>query len=107
MKTMLSILFAFLAIFVPSVFAQADLASQVDPFIGTKFTAHHDSGDTIPGATLPFGMLYWSPDSAKGSFYHYDDLTTRGFSLLHLSGPGCDVYGDVPIFPMLGLPAQP
>ncbi len=32
---------------------------------------------------------------------------TRGFSLTHLSGPGCGVYGDVPIMPILGLPAAP
>ncbi|RRA49322.1 GH92 family glycosyl hydrolase [Acidipila sp. EB88] len=83
-----------------------DPVSQVDPFIGTQTSALKDNGNTVPGATLPFGMLYWSPDPIEG-IYRYEQPVTRGFSLMHLSGPGCGVYGDVPIFPMLGLPAQP
>lgn len=86
--------------------AQTDPASQVDPYIGTQLTAKIDGGNTIPGATRPFGMLYWSPDPPEGEFYSYPNLSTRGFSLTHLSGPGCGVYGDVPILPMLGLPQQ-
>jgi predicted alpha-1,2-mannosidase len=52
-------------------------------------------------------MIYWSPDPVSGFSYNYDQSTTRGFSLTHLSGPGCGVFGDVPIFPMLGLPTLP
>ena len=51
---------------------------------------------------MPFGMLYWSPDRTDGTFYRYEGSKTRGFSLNHLSGPGCGVYGDVPILPLLG-----
>jgi predicted alpha-1,2-mannosidase len=87
--------------------AQSDPYSQVDPFIGTQTSSQHDNGNTVPGATRPFGMLYWSPDPVDGAFYRYENPVTRGFSLMHLSGPGCGVYGDVPIFPMLGLPTQP
>jgi predicted alpha-1,2-mannosidase len=47
-------------------------------------------------------MLYWSPDRADGTFYRYEGTAARGFSLTHLSGPGCSVYGDVPILPILG-----
>jgi predicted alpha-1,2-mannosidase len=90
-----------------SIAAQTDPVSQVDPFIGTQLTDKVDGGNTIPGATLPFGMLYWSPDPPEGEFYSYPNLSTRGFSLTHLSGPGCGVYGDIPILPMLGLPSQP
>jgi predicted alpha-1,2-mannosidase len=87
--------------------AQNDPVSQVDPFIGTQTSALLDNGNTVPGATRPFGMLYWSPDPADGGIYRYETPTTRGFSPMHLSGPGCGVFGDIPIFPMLGLPAQP
>lgn len=52
-------------------------------------------------------MLYWSPDPVSGSFYRYEENSTRGFSLTHLSGTGCGVFGDVPILPMLGVPDQP
>ncbi len=98
-----------------------DLASQVDPFIGTSANLTKGEsvpridqyGNTVPGAVRPFGMLYWGPDAIdaipgnRNNFYRFDDTSTRGFSLTHLSGPGCSVYGEVPILPMLGLPAEP
>ena len=87
--------------------AQLDLASQVDPFIGTEISTQLDFGNVSPGATLPFGMLYWSPDPVGGQFYNHREPVTRGFSLTHLSGPGCGVLGDVPILPMLGIPSSP
>lgn len=82
--------------------AQADVASHVDPFIGTSTNWIQDVANTLPGATVPFGMLYWSPDRVDGNFYKFEGTTTRGFSLTHLSGPGCSVFGDVPILPILG-----
>jgi predicted alpha-1,2-mannosidase len=66
-----------------------------------------DNGNTLPGAVRPFGMLYWSPDNVQGTFYRREDRNTRGFSLTHLSGPGCGVYGDVPILPIAGTPQLP
>jgi predicted alpha-1,2-mannosidase len=84
-----------------------DLASQVNPFVGTSTSWIRDNANTLPGAVRPFGMLYWSPDRVDGTFYRYEGTTTRGFSLTHLSGPGCSVYGDVPILPTLGAVQQP
>lgn len=84
-----------------------DPASQVDPFIGTALNAIQDNANTLPGAVRPFGMLYWSPDNVQGTFYRRGDSNTRGFSLTHLSGPGCSVYGDVPILPIVGVPELP
>ena len=81
--------------------------SQVNPMIGTGISSQRDHGNTVPGATLPLGMLYWSPDPVDGQFYDYGEPVTRGFSLTHLSGPGCGVYGDVPILPILGTPEYP
>jgi predicted alpha-1,2-mannosidase len=80
----------------------SDPASLVNPFIGTSTSWIQDNGNTLPGAVRPFGMLYWSPDRADGTFYRYEGTEARGFSLTHLSGPGCSVYGDVPILPVLG-----
>jgi predicted alpha-1,2-mannosidase len=84
-----------------------DPASFVDPFIGTSMSSIQDFGNTLPGATRPLGMLYWSPDNVAGTFYRQEDKSTRGFSLTHLSGPGCSVFGDVPILPIVGLPQLP
>jgi predicted alpha-1,2-mannosidase len=86
---------------------RGDLASRVNPFIGTSTSWILDNANTLPGATRPFGMLYWSSDRTDGTFYRYEGTRTRGFSLTHLSGPGCSVYGDVPILPVLGKVLQP
>lgn len=82
-----------------------DPASHVNPFVGTSPSPLGEPGNTNPGATRPFGMLYWGPDQVKGRYYRFDNTSTRGFSLTHLSGTGCPAFGDVPILPMLGTPA--
>ncbi len=66
----------------------------VNPFIGTA-----EGGNTFPGATLPFGMFQWGPDTQADGWYHYPDKAIRGFSLTHISGAGCSIYADVPILP--------
>jgi predicted alpha-1,2-mannosidase len=100
-------LLAFLLTISSAAAAQTDLASFADLFVGTQTNSQNDGGHTLPGATRPFGMIYWSPDSVEGPFYRYERAATRGFSLTHLSGPGCGVYGDVPLMPILGLPIMP
>jgi predicted alpha-1,2-mannosidase len=63
-------------------------------------------GNTFPGANVPFGMVQWSPDTMPtynaGGGYQYGDESLWGYSLTHLSGPGCGAGGDVPILPMTG-----
>ena len=76
----------------------------VNTFVGT---AGPDMGNTYPGAALPFGMMQWSPETVTGfvkhdGSYFYGDDEIRGFSLNHLSGPGCPIMGDVPIMPFIG-----
>jgi putative alpha-1,2-mannosidase len=81
-------------------------ASLVDPMIGTgSGGATVGQVDTFPGASAPFGMLTFSPDTPSrpdGGGYNYDDSSITGFSLTHLSGPGCGAYGDFPILPTTG-----
>ena len=67
-----------------------------------------------PGASVPLGMVQFSPDSvpgrqvATGSGFDAADTAISGFSLTHLSGSGCAMYGDVPILPVAGgVPADP
>src|SRR5437660_236161 len=91
---------------------QSDLAQYVNPFAGTdagqlNFGLGGASGNTFPGATLPFGMVQWSPDTSPSrpdhaGGYTYGDTVIRGFSLTHLSGTGCPIYQDVPFMPMIG-----
>ncbi len=79
----------------------------VDTFVGTGVGGTSvGSIDTFPGADMPFGMLQWSPDTspdrAFGGGYAFKDSAISGFSLTHMSGPGCAVYGDIPILPTVG-----
>lgn len=71
----------------------------VNPMIGTA-----GDGNTVPAATLPFGMIQWGPDTSpgKGYLYRYADTKIRGFSMTHMSGPGCPIYGDIPVLPWTG-----
>jgi predicted alpha-1,2-mannosidase len=79
---------------VSTIKGQERLINSVDPMIGTT-----NGGNTYPGATLPFGMIQWSPDTDQ-NFYFYDQKKIRGFSLTHLSGGGCPLFGDMPILPL-------
>ena len=81
-------------------------ASEVDPRIGTGGDGH-----LFPGATLPFGMIQLSPDTAMPDFkhaykwaagYQYGDPTIMGFSHTHFSGSGHSDLGDVLVMPISG-----
>ena len=95
-------------------------ASLVNPFVGTasvpgwtpnSFVGAQTSGNTFPGADVPFGMVQWSPDTptrVNTGGYNYDDTSIIGYSLTHLSGTGGPAEGDVPILPVVGtVPADP
>jgi predicted alpha-1,2-mannosidase len=89
----------------PVLFAVcAAQSAYVNPFVGTSLSPLGEPGNTNPGATRPFGMLFWGPDQVKGRYYRYENTSTRGFSLTHLNGTGCPAFGDVPILPVLGTP---
>jgi predicted alpha-1,2-mannosidase len=84
-------------------------AGLVKPLVGTEvgapeFGTGGGGGNTFPGATMPFGMLGWSPDTEPALLnrpggYSYDDHLIRGFSLKHVSGAGCSIYQDVSLLP--------
>ncbi|MEU6324359.1 lectin [Streptomyces sp. NPDC047009] len=78
-----------------------DPASLVNPLIGTSGAV-----DTFPGPDMPAGMVQWGPDTTPnrpdGGGYEYNDNKISGYSLTHVSGPGCPVAGDLPILPVTG-----
>jgi predicted alpha-1,2-mannosidase len=94
----------------------ADLAGHVNLFAGTRpGPGTFGGGHNFPGATLPFGMVQWGPDTTpsaphSGGYDHRDNHIS-GFSLTHLSGAGCALYGDFPFLPTTepidSSPAQP
>jgi predicted alpha-1,2-mannosidase len=93
----------------PPGLAVSDPAQYVNAYVGTRpggpdFGNGGGAGMTFPGADAPFGMLQWSPDSVTHQHggYTYDDNRIKGFSLTHISGPGCSDYGNIPFMPTLG-----
>jgi predicted alpha-1,2-mannosidase len=81
-------------------YAIQNLTQYVKPMCGTAA-----DGDVYPGATAPFGMIQWSPDTGAGNHcggYAYEDSSIRGFSLDHLSGAGCTYGGNFAFMPVLG-----
>ena len=104
-----------------STTAATDPAALVNPLIGTT-----NGGNDYPGATLPLGMLAWSPEEPRnrprqqvegvpGSMrddpgrpaapggYEYTSNRISGFSLTHLMGTGCaGASGDIPFMPYVG-----
>ena len=93
------------ALATPSLAAEQH-AAEVDPRIGTGGDGH-----LFPGATVPFGMIQLSPDTAMPDFkhaykwaagYQYGDPTIMGFSHTHFSGSGHSDLGDVLVMPIAG-----
>lgn len=80
--------------------AAAGAVDFVDPLIGTDFT-----GNTYPGAQVPFGMVQLSPDNGLSGWdriagYFYPDSTIAGFSHTHLSGTGAGDLYDISFMPV-------
>lgn len=105
------ILAALFASAIPAAAAPLNPTLLVNPFIGTSTTPDgSDVIDDFPGADVPFGMVQWSPDTPSqnaGGGYEYQDKAITGFSLTHLSGPGCSVFGDIGMLPTTGTVTDP
>ena len=76
------------------------LTGYVNPLVGTDGHGH-----TTPAAIVPFGMIQLGPDTRLEGWdgcsgYHYSDDTLYGFSHTHLSGTGCEDYGDLLLMPI-------
>src|SRR5215218_6508235 len=94
----------------PAHAAPLALTQYVNPFIGTDDSNSPNpvgggaGGSTYPGATVPFGMLQFSPDTptASPSGYRDKDRTIEEFSLTHFDGAGCANNEDIGLLPVTG-----
>jgi len=89
-----------------------NLVQFAKPMCGTGTVRGTAAGanDTFPGATAPFGMIQWSPDTDAGrhiSGYDDSDLRISGFSMDHISGAGCSYGEDFQFMPVLGAEQTP
>jgi predicted alpha-1,2-mannosidase len=81
---------------------QAQVATKVDPFLGID-----GGGNTIPGPSLPFGMIKPGPDvganQANSGWEPKGPI--NGFSQTHVSGTGGGPkYGNILVQPTTGAP---
>ncbi|MGZ3542195.1 MAG: GH92 family glycosyl hydrolase [Vulcanimicrobiaceae bacterium] len=85
---------------VPSLAHAASPVTMVNPIVGSS-----NGADTFPGPDYPLGMIQFGPDTTSqpsGGGYEYTDKAITGFSLTHVSGPGCPVANDLGILPVEG-----
>jgi predicted alpha-1,2-mannosidase len=104
-KLLLAVLVSGTALGLPAQSQLSDRASQVNPLIGTT-----NGGNVFPGATMPFGMVQFSPEAsptnakrmiAAPGGYEYHSTKIRGFSLTNVEGWGCaGGSGDIPWMPV-------
>ena len=88
----------------------SDPVALVNTFVGTSHAPDADNAYMFPGADAPLGMVQWSPDTpthTPSAGYTYADTAITGFSLTHLSGAGCDIYGDFRFLPTVGAVTDP
>lgn len=84
-----------------------NLVQYAKPMCGTGTARGTAAGanDTFPGATVPFGMIQWSPDTEAGRHmggYSDTDTHISDFSVDHISGAGCGYGEDFAMMPILG-----
>ncbi|MDN7933928.1 glycoside hydrolase family 92 protein [Burkholderia metallica] len=88
------------------------LTQFVNPLIGTQVNSDSGyAGNVNPGATVPFGMVNFGPNTPRYDFNGSGGyLSSRGassgtidfFSVTHLSGVGCPGQGAVAMLPSDG-----
>jgi len=90
----------------PSMAADSDPVSYVNPLIGTQKSAI-GYGGTMPFVTPPFGMTNWTPQTRQNKIsvvsYNYDDPTISGFIGTHQPAIWMGDYGYVTVIPQVGM----
>ncbi|RQW03387.1 glycoside hydrolase family 92 protein, partial [candidate division KSB1 bacterium] len=82
-----------------------DPVDYVNPLMGTDSKFSLSNGNTYPAIALPWGMNFWTPQTAKmgdGWGYKYDDDQIRGFKQTHQPSPWINDYGQFSVFPVTG-----
>jgi len=72
-------------------------------YVDTRIGSGAD-GRCFPGASLPFGMTAWAPQTRREDLpYHYNDKKIQGFRGTHFPSGSCmGDYGCVGITPIVG-----
>ncbi|HEX7585763.1 MAG TPA: GH92 family glycosyl hydrolase, partial [Prolixibacteraceae bacterium] len=107
MISRLTILFALLFC-VTAYDVQAQKLQPVDlvnPLMGSDSNFSLSAGNTYPAIALPWGMNFWTPQTAKmgdGWVYAYNATHIQGFKQTHQPSPWINDYGQFSLFPETG-----
>ena len=77
----------------------------VNTLMGTDSEFKLSNGNTYPAIALPWGMNFWTPQTAKmgdGWVYSYDAYKIQGFKQTHQPSPWINDYGQFSLFPGTG-----
>ncbi len=78
----------------------------VNPLMGTDSKFSLSNGNTYPAIALPWGMNFWTPQTAKmgdGWQYAYSADKIRGFKQTHQPSPWMNDYGNFSLMPVTGV----
>ena len=82
-----------------------NLTDMVNPLMGTDSEFKLSNGNTYPAIALPWGMNFWTPQTAKmgdGWAYKYDDYKIRGIKQTHQPSPWINDYAAFSLMPVTG-----
>ena len=80
-----------------------DFSDYVSTLTGTQSDFSFSSGNTYPATAVPWGMNFWTPQTAKmgdGWVYNYSSHKIRGFKQTHQPSPWINDYGQFSIMPV-------
>jgi len=98
----------FLVLATSSLSAQnpvTSLADQVNPLMGSDSNYSLSNGNTYPAIALPWGMNFWTPQTAKmgdGWVYSYRSNKIQGIKQTHQPSPWINDYGQFSLFALTG-----
>jgi len=84
---------------------KTSLLEYVNPLMGTDSDFSLSNGNTYPAIAKPWGMNFWSPQTAKmgdGWMYKYDDKTIRGLKQTHQPSPWINDYAAFSLMAVTG-----
>ena len=82
-----------------------NLVDYVNPLVGSASDVELSTGNTYPAIALPWGMNFWTPQTAKngdGWQYTYSAKKITGFKETHQPSPWINDYGCFSLMPMTG-----
>jgi predicted alpha-1,2-mannosidase len=82
----------------------SDLAGLVNILQGTDSNYYFSHGNTLPIATVPFGMAHWTLQSRSGTAWMFlpEDRRIQGFRCTHQLSPWLSDYGHAMFLPFAG-----